>query len=348
MSGADRDADHHADPNAAGDEAVEDSQYALRLQLMEYEELERSLPADFPLPDESDLEGRLAILRDIAHSQFSMQQQEGIEALLGNVANHMNHDDDREESMSYDEEAEEEEDVGIEELMAVLNALRSNHGAPGMQLLQLLQGTQMLRLMPQEVDVDNMSYEELTDLCESIGKVNVGLKPEQIAARTVQLNYGTDVRTTPDEKCAICMCEFEKCDGLRKLSCPHYFHTDCIDTWLSESKKCPVCKVEVTKPVPLDPALAVPKSSPPAAATPPRQPTGSTPSKKVRKRTGGTTASSSSKATRPSSSSRRTSAAATPAPAAAAQTPAATARTGKKKKSSRAAAPPPPDAMHFR
>ena len=32
---------------------------------------------------------------------------------------------------------------------------------------------------------------------------------------------------------------------LRKLTCGHYYHKDCVDEWLLKDKKCPVCKSEV-------------------------------------------------------------------------------------------------------
>lgn len=44
-----------------------------------------------------------------------------------------------------------------------------------------------------------------------------------------------------DMSCAVCLCDFEQGDQLRRLPCGHYFHQKCIDEWLHRSKKCPLC-----------------------------------------------------------------------------------------------------------
>eukprot|EP01059_Diplonema_ambulator_P011104 TRINITY_DN21073_c0_g1_i1.p1 TRINITY_DN21073_c0_g1~~TRINITY_DN21073_c0_g1_i1.p1 ORF type:complete len:374 (+),score=95.15 TRINITY_DN21073_c0_g1_i1:85-1122(+) len=235
-------------------EAKDDNEYALRLQLLEYEELERSLPEDLR-PDENDLEARLALLRDIAQQQYYMQQQDGVQALFeGFDGPDEMHSRGMRDDMSGDMDEEDEEDeeevhmaeIEIGRVMELLRSAIGEGGAPSLQAIGMIQEQLRgsgLTLVPQ-VDVDNMSYEELTDLCDTIGKVNVGLTPEQIRERTIPVTYTPDLDVI-DSKCAVCMCEFEIDDKLRQLTCPHVFHTDCIDQWLSESKKCPVCSVEV-------------------------------------------------------------------------------------------------------
>ena len=42
--------------------------------------------------------------------------------------------------------------------------------------------------------------------------------------------------------CAICFCEFEETQSIRKLRCNHMFHAKCIDQWLmNHTNKCPLC-----------------------------------------------------------------------------------------------------------
>lgn len=48
-----------------------------------------------------------------------------------------------------------------------------------------------------------------------------------------------------DEMCVICIVDFEKDAALRMLPCKHKFHTKCIDQWLANNSKCPICRTEM-------------------------------------------------------------------------------------------------------
>ncbi len=46
--------------------------------------------------------------------------------------------------------------------------------------------------------------------------------------------------------CAICLNDFEKGDRIRTLPCCHFFHSICIDEWLtSKTRTCPMCKMKI-------------------------------------------------------------------------------------------------------
>ena len=46
-----------------------------------------------------------------------------------------------------------------------------------------------------------------------------------------------------NDLCTICQDSFNLEDMVRKLDCDHLYHTDCIDSWLSNhSYKCPCCR----------------------------------------------------------------------------------------------------------
>ncbi|GFN94735.1 E3 ubiquitin-protein ligase arkadia-like [Plakobranchus ocellatus] len=47
------------------------------------------------------------------------------------------------------------------------------------------------------------------------------------------------------EKCTICLSEFEAGEDVRRLPCMHLFHSECVDKWLKTNKKCPICRVDI-------------------------------------------------------------------------------------------------------
>ncbi len=49
-----------------------------------------------------------------------------------------------------------------------------------------------------------------------------------------------------NNKCIICLSEFEIGDQVSALPCCHVFHTDCIVSWLKKHCQCPVCKFDIT------------------------------------------------------------------------------------------------------
>ena len=43
--------------------------------------------------------------------------------------------------------------------------------------------------------------------------------------------------------CCICLCEIiEMTDNTLLTSCNHYFHSECINTWLDTNNTCPCCR----------------------------------------------------------------------------------------------------------
>jgi len=108
-----------------------------------------------------------------------------------------------------------------------------------------------------EVDIDNMSRDDLLALSERIGSVKVGLTRRQVQSLPLHTYTGThsgDQDSSDDEdgkapSCVICVCELERGDEVRTLPCKHMFHRACIDKWLTSdafgAKSCPVCMKEV-------------------------------------------------------------------------------------------------------
>ena len=71
------------------------------------------------------------------------------------------------------------------------------------------------------------------------------------------------------DECAICLCDFVDGDRVRVLPCGHIFHRQEVDDWLVRVKKlCPICKRDITVPIPPAPPVGVSSSASTPAATP--------------------------------------------------------------------------------
>lgn len=69
--------------------------------------------------------------------------------------------------------------------------------------------------------------------------------------------------------CSICLDALNAGDTARILPCLHQFHKDCVDTWLSDTSLCPVCKHDPFSS--LD-ASDLPQQAAAAATVPPPHP----------------------------------------------------------------------------
>lgn len=52
------------------------------------------------------------------------------------------------------------------------------------------------------------------------------------------------VKTKPDERCTICLIEFDK-EGTKLNNCGHIFHKDCLNEWLHYNDNCPLCRTQL-------------------------------------------------------------------------------------------------------
>lgn len=98
----------------------------------------------------------------------------------------------------------------------------------------------------EEVDPDELSYEELLALGEVVGSESRGLSADTIATLpTVNYKAGTSQNGSNDS-CVICRLDYEDGETLTVLSCKHSYHSECINNWLKINKVCPVCSAEVS------------------------------------------------------------------------------------------------------
>eukprot|EP00736_Rhodelphis_marinus_P003977 Rmarinus@m.25693 len=94
---------------------------------------------------------------------------------------------------------------------------------------------------PDAVNTDEMSYQELLELEEDIGKVEVGLS-SQHAGRLATI---TATEADVSSRCTICLCDFSAGEELTKLPCTHTFHPDCVQQWFTSHHHCPLCSHDI-------------------------------------------------------------------------------------------------------
>ncbi len=103
----------------------------------------------------------------------------------------------------------------------------------------------------QIMNIEDMldSYELNNMISELIGNVNHGVNNLEdtitnITVESMLYSNGID----KDIKCSICLDDL--CEGnqesndnkIVKTTCNHYFHRNCITTWLREHRNCPLCQ----------------------------------------------------------------------------------------------------------
>lgn len=97
------------------------------------------------------------------------------------------------------------------------------------------------------VDPDNMTYEELLDLGEAVGTQSRGLSQDLINLLPTSKYKFKNLFSAKKarERCVVCQMRYKRGDRQIKLPCKHVYHSECITKWLSISKICPICNTEV-------------------------------------------------------------------------------------------------------
>uniref|UniRef100_A0A175YIS6 RING-type domain-containing protein n=1 Tax=Daucus carota subsp. sativus TaxID=79200 RepID=A0A175YIS6_DAUCS len=83
----------------------------------------------------------------------------------------------------------------------------------------------------EEVDPDNLSYEELLALGDVVGTESRGLSADTIASLPSMSFKMESNQDGNMESCVICRLDYEEGDTLTLLSCKHSYHPECIDNW---------------------------------------------------------------------------------------------------------------------
>jgi len=84
----------------------------------------------------------------------------------------------------------------------------------------------------------DMTYEELA-----------ALEPVYVGSKCINnlpiCKYDGTPLPGDQTTCTVCLGEFTKGEKLKSLPCVHFFHKECIDSWLMVGHTCPVCKALV-------------------------------------------------------------------------------------------------------
>ncbi|XVF64519.1 hypothetical protein PTKIN_Ptkin09bG0175700 [Pterospermum kingtungense] len=98
-----------------------------------------------------------------------------------------------------------------------------------------------------EIDPDDLSYEELIALGEIIGVEKRGLSEKEISSCLVPCKFQSAECKTGIDRCAICQVEYEEEEEVVALpNCEHPYHSECISQWLQIKKICPICNTEIS------------------------------------------------------------------------------------------------------
>lgn len=88
-------------------------------------------------------------------------------------------------------------------------------------------------------DYDDDGEEEENESEEEEEDIAVGISVEVLDQQHPVFMYQNQEEAA---SCSVCMEVFKKDDACRVMACAHTFHKQCIDTWLEDHAKCPLCR----------------------------------------------------------------------------------------------------------
>ncbi|CAF2763187.1 unnamed protein product [Rotaria sp. Silwood2] len=100
-------------------------------------------------------------------------------------------------------------------------------------------------LLSLDGDFGPEDYERLLEL-DKLTTANK-LTEEQISTLPTEKYHRTANQSEEETKCNICIEQFQPQQTLRRLTCFHVYHQDCIDPWLKENNICPICRIPPIK-----------------------------------------------------------------------------------------------------
>lgn len=103
------------------------------------------------------------------------------------------------------------------------------------------------RMRIPRIHILDRTLEDFVRMEENFLNLNRGATQEIIEANTLPYQYKKLMKCEENdvEKCTICLCDFQEEEDVRRLPCMHLFHIECVDQWLPNNKRCPICRVDI-------------------------------------------------------------------------------------------------------
>jgi hypothetical protein len=78
---------------------------------------------------------------------------------------------------------------------------------------------------------------------------NLGLhdEPHPNPAPTESVHKLPVVPAPKSDSCSICLESYTQGTQMKRLPCQHYYHPACIDQWLAQDHRCPICRNNITQ-----------------------------------------------------------------------------------------------------
>ncbi|KAH8065294.1 ubiquitin-protein transferase [Aureococcus anophagefferens] len=204
-------------PGAGAGAPADEEEESLRLALQMQEEEERYMA--------SQREGAQRLAR--LEAQRAAERTTPADPNLGTPGGESAGDEDAEDDDDDDDDAAEDDD------RALLMALNGGREPPA-------------GVTARNVSPSQMTYDQLMELGDNIGKVSKGAASSAVdALPTCKYCDAADHGAIVGDQCAICRMEFEPDDVMRVLPCGHAEHAECLDQWLLINRSCPLCQKDV-------------------------------------------------------------------------------------------------------
>lgn len=96
----------------------------------------------------------------------------------------------------------------------------------------------------------NKSMEMLGDLQGSVNYGSVEEEDEEEERNSLEvsskLEEGLVLSVNEEEpSCSICLCEYEMGESVMRLPCNHIYHESCLDSWVTNHVRCPLCNYDL-------------------------------------------------------------------------------------------------------